>query len=50
MSNQKIIFFDIDGTLYNNEKVVPQSTKEAVKAVKDAGHILAMATGRSPFM
>lgn len=50
MSNQKIIFFDIDGTLYNNEKVVPESTKDAVKAVKDAGHIVAIATGRSPFM
>lgn len=50
MSSQKIIFFDIDGTLYNDEKVVPDSTKEAVKAAKDAGHIAAIATGRSPFM
>lgn len=50
MSSQKIIFFDIDGTLYNDDKVVPDSTKEAVKAAKNAGHIAAIATGRSPFM
>jgi Cof subfamily protein (haloacid dehalogenase superfamily) len=50
MSERNIIFFDIDGTLYNREKKLPASTKKAVKQLKDAGHIVAIATGRAPFM
>lgn len=50
MKEQNIIFFDIDGTLYNGEKKIPESTKKSVKQLKDAGHIVAIATGRAPFM
>ncbi|GLC87620.1 Cof-type HAD-IIB family hydrolase [Lysinibacillus piscis] len=46
----KIIFFDIDGTLYNDEKKIPQSAKEAVLAARRNGYEIAIATGRSPFM
>lgn len=50
MSNKKLIFFDIDGTLYNSNKQVPADTKRAVQQLKSDGHIVAIATGRGPFM
>lgn len=50
MSNSKLIFFDIDGTLYNSDKQVPESAKDAVRQLKSDGHIIAIATGRGPFM
>ena len=50
---RKYIFFDIDGTLkaggYTNE-YIPQSTKLALKRLREAGHFLAIATGRSEAM
>lgn len=46
---KKMVFFDIDGTLYNEEKKLPQSAKEAIKQLKEQGHEVAIATGRSPF-
>ncbi|MFN7250427.1 MAG: Cof-type HAD-IIB family hydrolase [Anaerobacillus sp.] len=45
-----MIFFDIDGTLLNEEKELPSSTKEAIADLKKAGHQIAIATGRAPFM
>jgi len=45
-----IIFFDIDGTLLDDEKRLPASTKEAVFKLKELGHEVAIATGRAPFM
>lgn len=50
MTDQSIIFFDIDGTLLNDEKQLPESAKEAVFKLKEKGHIVAIATGRAPFM
>ncbi|WP_246943718.1 Cof-type HAD-IIB family hydrolase [Bacillus pinisoli] len=50
MTNQSVIFFDIDGTLLNHDKELPRSTKEAIFKLKEAGHIVAIATGRAPFM
>lgn len=50
MKDRSIIFFDIDGTLLNREKKLPESTRRAVGELKDAGHIVAIATGRAPFM
>lgn len=47
---KKLIFFDIDGTLLDQEKKMPQSTKQAIRSLQDKGHILAIATGRAPFM
>ena len=45
----KIIFFDIDETLYINreEKRVPESTKTALRLLKQEGIITAIATGRT---
>ncbi|WP_456276676.1 Cof-type HAD-IIB family hydrolase [Bacillus sp. AK128] len=50
MTQKSIIFFDIDGTLLNHEKKLPDSTKEAIFKLKEDGHIVAIATGRAPFM
>ncbi|KAA9026951.1 Cof-type HAD-IIB family hydrolase [Niallia endozanthoxylica] len=50
MTETSVIFFDIDGTLLNHEKELPQKTKEAVFQLKEAGHVVAIATGRAPFM
>ncbi|MBM4764351.1 Cof-type HAD-IIB family hydrolase [Bacillus sp. B15-48] len=46
----KIVFFDIDGTLLNQEKNLPVSTKEAIFELKKRGIYVAIATGRAPFM
>ncbi|WP_106496241.1 Cof-type HAD-IIB family hydrolase [Lentibacillus sp. Marseille-P4043] len=46
---QKIIFFDIDNTLLDYEKKLPESTKKAVQQLQDDGHIVAIASGRAPF-
>ncbi|WP_316571520.1 Cof-type HAD-IIB family hydrolase [Neobacillus sp. YIM B06451] len=47
---KSIIFFDIDGTLLDDDKRLPASTKEAVFKLKELGHEVAIATGRGPFM
>jgi Cof subfamily protein (haloacid dehalogenase superfamily) len=46
----KMIFFDIDGTLLDDEKQLPASTRQAIGDLKRAGHGVAIATGRGPFM
>lgn len=43
----KIIFFDIDGTLYDPVIGVPESTKEALKLLNQNGHIPIICTGRT---
>ena len=50
MKEQSVIFFDIDGTLLDHDKKLPASTKEAIFKLKEEGHIVAIATGRAPFM
>lgn len=47
---QSIVFFDIDGTLVDEQKNIPASAKEAVLELKRRGHIVAIATGRPQFM
>ncbi|MBU5210902.1 Cof-type HAD-IIB family hydrolase [Heyndrickxia oleronia] len=47
---KKIVFFDIDGTLLDNDKKLPESTKEAIWKLKESGVFVAIATGRAPFM
>ncbi|XEC97237.1 Cof-type HAD-IIB family hydrolase [Paenibacillus tarimensis] len=46
----KMIFFDIDGTLLDHDKRLPQSTKDAIRQLQSNGHRVAIATGRGPFM
>ncbi|VEI04843.1 Cof-type HAD-IIB family hydrolase [Kurthia zopfii] len=47
--NKKLLFFDIDGTLYNSSKKVPEATMKAINEARERGHEIAIATGRSPF-
>jgi len=45
-----LILFDIDETLYSNDKKqIPESAITAIHKLHQAGHTLAIATGRSPF-
>ncbi|WP_261808113.1 Cof-type HAD-IIB family hydrolase [Paenibacillus sp. N3.4] len=45
----KIVFFDIDGTLINEDKQIPASTLEAVHQLKQRGIEPVIATGRAPY-
>ncbi|MFJ7729162.1 Cof-type HAD-IIB family hydrolase [Neobacillus sp. NPDC097160] len=45
-----IVFFDIDGTLLNEEKKIPASTKKAVRLLQEHGIHTVIATGRVPKM
>ncbi|WP_082234324.1 Cof-type HAD-IIB family hydrolase [Halobacillus massiliensis] len=47
---EKIAFFDIDGTLLNHQKKLPEATVKAVKDLQKSGVYCAIATGRAPFM
>nr|WP_295973173.1 Cof-type HAD-IIB family hydrolase [uncultured Bacillus sp.] len=46
----KIVFFDIDGTLLGHENKLPHSAKEAIWQLQKKGIYVAIATGRGPFM
>lgn len=46
---KRMIFFDIDGTLLDHEKKVPATTRESIRQLQEAGHIVAIATGRAPY-
>lgn len=47
---KKIIFFDIDGTLYSYKDGIPADTIEAVRLLKEKGHIPVLCTGRTKSM
>ena len=45
----KVVFLDLDGTIISHEtNEVPESTKRAIKLLKENGHIPVIATGRVP--
>lgn len=44
---KKIVFLDVDGTLVNDNGVIPESAKIAVKEAKNNGHYIFLCTGRS---
>ena len=42
-----VVFFDIDGTIVDNEtQIIPDSTVEAIRLLKQNGHIPVVNTGR----
>lgn len=43
---KKILAVDLDGTLTNSRKEITPRTREALRKMQEAGHILALATGR----
>ncbi|MFF2889759.1 Cof-type HAD-IIB family hydrolase [Paenibacillus sp. NPDC057967] len=45
----KIVFFDIDGTLVNEEKEIPADTIKAISELKEKGIEPVIATGRAPY-
>jgi Cof subfamily protein (haloacid dehalogenase superfamily) len=44
---KKIIFLDIDGTLMNDNGVIPESATLAVRKARENGHFVFICTGRS---
>lgn len=42
----KYLFFDIDGTLVDENKKMPESTQNTLKKLKENGHFIAIATSR----
>lgn len=45
--NHKLLFIDIDGTLFDHEKDgIPESAKEAILSAKSKGHKIFLSTGR----
>jgi hypothetical protein len=48
--DKKIIFFDIDGTIYNFNTGIPADTREAIRQLKENGHIPVICTGRTRCM
>lgn len=47
---KKAVFFDIDGTLYDHRTGVIDSTKRAIKELRNKGHLAIICTGRSKAM
>lgn len=43
----KTVFFDIDGTIWDDDMVIPESTIEAVATLKANGHLAFICTGRA---
>lgn len=41
------MFFDIDGTLWDRENIIPDSTKEALQLLKQNGHQIFLCSGRT---
>ncbi|UPO91067.1 Cof-type HAD-IIB family hydrolase [Niallia sp. Man26] len=48
--SRKLFAFDIDGTLLNSQKKILDSTITSLNSLRDNGHIVMVATGRSRFL
>lgn len=44
---RKAVFFDIDGTLWNEKMQIPKSTIEAIRTLRQAGNLAFICSGRS---
>lgn len=47
MGKKKALFFDIDGTIWNEKNEIPQSTINAIRTARSNGHLAFLNTGRS---
>lgn len=50
MAERKAVFFDIDGTLFEQGKEVPESTIRAIHKIRQNGHLAFVCSGRSRIM
>ncbi|SFB03995.1 hypothetical protein SAMN05216249_107128 [Acetitomaculum ruminis DSM 5522] len=48
MSNKKLLFLDLDGTLLDEEKKIPLENKKAIEEMVEKGHDIIISTGRHP--
>lgn len=46
MGNKKAVFFDIDGTLWDRNNHIPESTIEAIRTLRKNGHLAFLCSGR----
>lgn len=44
---KKAVFFDIDGTVWDDRQRIPDSTREAFRLMKEQGHYLFISSGRT---
>lgn len=47
MADKKVLFFDIDGTIWWYKNFIPDSTREAIRMLKENGHKLFLNSGRA---
>ncbi len=47
---KKIVFFDIDGTIYHYKHGVIEDTKNAIRELRENGHLAVLCTGRTVAM
>ncbi|MBE5881477.1 MAG: Cof-type HAD-IIB family hydrolase [Lachnospiraceae bacterium] len=50
MKERKAVFFDIDGTLFEQGKEVPESAVRAIHKLRENGHLAFVCSGRSRIM
>ena len=50
MADRKAVFFDIDGTLFEQGNEVPESTVKAIHQLRKNGHLAFVCSGRSRIM
>lgn len=48
-TNKKFIFLDIDGTIYQEFGVIPESAREAIRGAKENGHHIFVSSGRGKY-
>ncbi|MEI3339129.1 MAG: HAD hydrolase family protein [Eubacterium sp.] len=41
------VFFDIDGTLWDKDNIIPESTKSGIQKLKENGHSVFLCSGRT---
>ena len=47
MGKKKAVFFDIDGTIWNDKNEIPESTVRAIKMLRGNGNLAFLCSGRS---
>ncbi len=47
MGERKLLFFDIDNTIWDYDNFIPESTVRTIRAVRENGHMAFLCSGRS---